>query len=98
LKTRESELAREIARLKATEQDWRDLAMLKGRAGQNSRQAWASYRAVHKTRLAREQTQATVQAAAKELEMKYPDLKAPPVSAPRSGGAARPARTKATRL
>jgi hypothetical protein len=91
LKFQEGDLLAQIAQLKATHKAWDEVAKLKWKAHQDGRAAALSARTVLQTQWARERALAAVQAALKELELRYSDLKPRPAesrrpAAPRSAG------------
>jgi hypothetical protein len=85
LRTRESAITGQMKKLEQREKEWRDLAELQFSARQpaKAQQSQANAAAISRVTFAQRRILANIRAAAKELELKYPELKTPrPAPAP----------------
>jgi hypothetical protein len=88
LRTQEADLKSVVARLDARRKECEDLVWVKFRAGQDTRQANTNLTVAAEAFAEQRTMLVAIQATAKELETRYPDLKNPP---PAQGGANPPA-------
>jgi hypothetical protein len=77
LRARESAITAQVKKLEQREKEWRDLAGLQYEADKpaNARQSQANAAAISRVTSAQRQILRAIRAAAKELELKYPELK-----------------------
>ena len=77
LRARESAITALVKKLEQREKEWNDLAELQYQAQQSAkaRQSYANAAAISRVTSAQRRIVANIRAAAKELELKYPELK-----------------------